>query len=118
MERGKYGQKMAGLPEWGIRHAYRPSQDNPSWGAPYRAVNGGVTPGFAPAAMMMGGRELWNHEAFFNYQDRYVNHPDTRHRGTNRSMTTSRNCGGNIVPTIRRSGARSRCAHNRSTPIF
>lgn len=83
VERGKYSAELVGQPEWGIRHGYKPEQDNESWKAKYRDVNGGVTPGFALAALIMGARDLWNHEAFFDYQDRYLSHPETPTRGTN-----------------------------------
>jgi hypothetical protein len=78
-----YTAENIGTPEWGIRYAYRPSSMNGHWWAKYREVNGGVTPGFALAALIMDARDKWNHEAFFDYQDRYVNHPDSQRRGTN-----------------------------------
>ncbi|WP_269541516.1 hypothetical protein [Cerasicoccus fimbriatus] len=78
-----YTEADIGLPEWGIRHAYKPQSDNKSMGAVYRDINGGVAPGFALAALIMDGRELWNHEAFFDYCDRYFNHPERPTRGTN-----------------------------------
>lgn len=83
VERGKYDASLVGHPEWGIRHAYRPAQDNQSWGASYRDINGGITVGMALAAMIMDARDLWNHEAFFDYQDRYFHHPETPTRGVN-----------------------------------
>lgn len=78
-----YGREDIGLPEWGIRHAYRPESDNKHMAAKYREVNGGVTPGFALAALMMRGRKAWNHEPFFDYQDRYMAHPQRPKKGTN-----------------------------------
>lgn len=78
-----YTESDIGMPEWGIRHTYRPESDNKHMSAMYRGINGGVAPGFALAALIMGGREAWNHEAFFDYQDRYFNHPERSDRGTN-----------------------------------
>jgi len=78
-----YTEADLGMPEWGIRHAYKPQSDNKSMGAVYRDINGGVAPGFALAALIMDGRELWNHEAFFDYCDRYFSHPERLTRGTN-----------------------------------
>ena len=78
-----YTTDQIGLPEWGIRHSYVPESDNGHWDAVYREVNGGVTPGFALAAHIMGARELWNHPAFFDYQDRYIDHPESPVHGTN-----------------------------------
>lgn len=83
VEREKYDASLVGAPEWGIRHAYRPAQDNPSWKASYRDINGGITTGMALAVLIMNARELWNHEAFFDYQDRYFHHPESPRRGTN-----------------------------------
>ncbi|WP_309386966.1 hypothetical protein [Cerasicoccus frondis] len=78
-----YAQADLGLPEWGIRHAYKPESDNKHMAAKYRDINGGVAPGYALAALIMGGREAWNHEPFFDYCDRYVNHPERPTHGTN-----------------------------------
>jgi len=67
-----YTAEDIGLAEWGIRHAYTPEADNKDWGATYREVNGAVIPGFALAARLMGLKEAWNHNAFFDYCDRYM----------------------------------------------
>lgn len=61
-----------GLPEWGIRHSYKPEADNKDWSATYREVNGAVMPGFALAARLMNLKEAWNYNAFFDYCDRYM----------------------------------------------
>lgn len=78
-----YTSEDIGMPEWGIRHAYRPEADNKHMNAVYRQINGGVTPGFALAAHIMGARTHWNHEAFFDYQDRFMAHPERSERGIN-----------------------------------
>ncbi|NLF31432.1 MAG: hypothetical protein GX591_11180 [Planctomycetes bacterium] len=72
-----------GMPEWGIRHATRPSADNRAWGATYRAVNGAVIPSTALAAAIMNLRDDWNHEAYFDYAIRYMTVTSGGGTGTN-----------------------------------
>ncbi len=67
-----YEVEHIGIPEWGIRHDYRPTSDNGHFDANYRPINGAVTPGIALSALLMDARSLWNHEAFFDYNDRYM----------------------------------------------
>lgn len=69
---GGYLAQDLGLPEWGIRHATQPSQDNRSWDASYRSINALSYPGFVLAAHLMGQRDAWNHEPLFDYVDRAV----------------------------------------------
>ncbi len=59
------------LPEWGIRHTSDPYRDNKLWSATYRPENGVGYPGFVLAAQIMGLKELWNHDALFDYMDRW-----------------------------------------------
>ncbi|RYX83823.1 hypothetical protein EON83_12815 [bacterium] len=61
-----------GKPEWGIAHAKNPKVDNAHWSATYREVNGAAIPGFALAARLMNLKKAWNHDAFFDYCDRYM----------------------------------------------
>jgi hypothetical protein len=61
-----------GTPEWGIRHSSVPTQDNFSIDAKYRPINSGVGAETALAAIILGLRTTWNHEAFFDYEDRWV----------------------------------------------
>jgi len=72
-----------GMPEWGIRHATRPEADNRAWNATYRSVNGAVIPSTALAAAIMGLRDDWNHEAYFDYAVRYMDVTDGGGTGTN-----------------------------------
>jgi hypothetical protein len=74
-----------GMAEWGVRHTKRPTADNRGWRTPYRVINGAVIPGFALAACMMGRREQWNHEAYFDYAVRSMRENAKRGhtRGTN-----------------------------------
>ncbi len=71
-----YTNDDIGLPEWGIRHANHPFEDNKDWLAVYRVVNAKAWAGFILAARIMesgsSARTLWNHQALFDYQDRYM----------------------------------------------
>ncbi len=61
-----------GMPEWGIRHSSRPEDNNAAINTPYRDINGSCSPAFALAARIMGVQNLWNHDAYFDYADRYM----------------------------------------------
>jgi hypothetical protein len=61
-----------GMPEWGINHASNPASDKRTWHTVYRAINGCVYPGFVLAARIMGQETAWNHQALFDYTDRYI----------------------------------------------
>jgi hypothetical protein len=65
-----------GMPEWGIRHAAQPENDNKLWTTPYRSVNYAAIPGFALVARMMDQVEAWNHPALFDYADRVMKRDD------------------------------------------
>ena len=67
-----YERADIGMPEWGIRHAQSPQADNRDLNAKYRSVNGEAYPGFALAALLMDQRKAWNHDALFDYTDRYM----------------------------------------------
>lgn len=60
-----------GMPEWGIRHATVPYYDNKFWDTAYRDINGCGYAGFVLAAHIMGQKEAWNHDALFDYEDRW-----------------------------------------------
>jgi hypothetical protein len=60
-----------GLPEWGIRHAVSPYLDNKLWNTAYRDINGTANAGFVLSALIMGQRTAWNHDALFDYEDRW-----------------------------------------------
>ena len=81
---GNYDQSNDGLPEWGFSHSDHPERDDVSWDAnPYRrCCTGNAWLGEALAARMMGLKEAWNHDAFFDYVDRYaqVEHAEAWHR--------------------------------------
>ena len=67
-----YERADIGMPEWGIRHAGMPEADNRDLKAKYRGVNGQAYPGFVLAALLMDQRKAWNHDALFDYTDRYM----------------------------------------------
>ena len=68
-----YSQGDIGLPEWGIREASYPEANNKYWGAGYRRCCTAISwAGFTLAARAMGLKALWNHEALFDYMDRYM----------------------------------------------
>ncbi|MCP4592308.1 MAG: hypothetical protein GY842_16365, partial [bacterium] len=60
------------LPEWGIRHSTYPQFSNKWLPTLYRSVAGPPFHGLALPALLMDARELWNHDAFFDYTDRYM----------------------------------------------
>lgn len=71
---GGYGPEDAGLPEWGQRHGDDPRYDNKSWtGDPYRrCCTANAWHGYVLAARIMGLRPSWQHDALFDYIDRYM----------------------------------------------
>jgi hypothetical protein len=71
-ERIPYESEDIGLPEWGIRHATDPYRSNKFWQTAYRRVSSPAWGGFVLAAQIMGAKELWNHDALFDYKDRYM----------------------------------------------
>jgi hypothetical protein len=72
-QRIPYAASDLGLPEWGITHSRWPNTSNRWWPTEYRAVAGPPFHGTALAALLMeGGKALWNHNAYFDYTDRYM----------------------------------------------
>jgi len=67
-----YEQEDIGLPEWGIVHALSLENSNKFWGTSYRQVSSPGWGGFVLAAHIMGVKDLWNHDALFDYKDRYM----------------------------------------------
>ncbi|MCH6255009.1 Ig-like domain-containing protein [Puniceicoccaceae bacterium K14] len=67
-----YAASDVGIPEWGLRHTYRPTQDNAHLEAKYRDINTGVHVGSALAVRLMDAETLWNHDAFIDYCDRIM----------------------------------------------
>ena len=77
-----YESEDIGLAEWGITHATDPSTSNKFWETAYRQVSGPCWGGYTLAAHIMGMKDLWNHDAFFDYVDRYMREA-TDYRQTN-----------------------------------
>jgi len=62
-----------GLPEWGIDHTDNQYADNKHWNAVYRTCcTANSYGGFILAAHIMSLKKEWNHDALFDYLDRYV----------------------------------------------
>jgi hypothetical protein len=70
----EYTAADIGLPEWGIRHATYPLYDGKDWdNAAYRrCCTANVWAGFVLAARIMNQKAAWNHDALFDYMDRYM----------------------------------------------
>jgi hypothetical protein len=71
-QRIPYEVSDIGLPEWGIRHATEPGRSNKWLPTEYRGVAGPPFNGLALPALLMNAKALWNHDAFFDYTDRYM----------------------------------------------
>lgn len=71
---GGYGPQHVGMPEWGTAHARQPWWDDATWfGDGYRlCCTANTWWGQLLAAHVMGVKALWNHDALFDYQDRYL----------------------------------------------
>jgi len=68
-----YTSSLLEMPEWGIRHASHPELSDAAWSATYRTCCTAIAwSGFILAARIMKAKELWNHDALFDYQDRYM----------------------------------------------
>jgi len=67
-----YEREDIGLPEWGIVHAVGPERSNKYWKTIYRSVSSPCWGGIVLAVHIMGAKDLWNHDALFDYNDRYM----------------------------------------------
>ena len=67
-----YESEDIGLPEWGIVHAVGPERSNKYWKTIYRSVSSPCWGGIVLAVHIMGVKDLWNHDALFDYNDRYL----------------------------------------------
>ena len=73
-----YTESDKGIAEWGIRHSTYPYFDNKVWSATYRqCCTASAWSGFILAARIMGVQSLWNYNALFDYQDRYMKETDS-----------------------------------------
>lgn len=67
-----YTSNHMGMPEWSIRYADTINQSNADWQTSYRSnTNGQYYSGVILAALIMDLKEEWNHNALFDYTDRY-----------------------------------------------
>jgi len=60
-----------GMPGWGIRHSTEPETSARNLNTNYRSLNAATYPATALAAHIMGMKDEWNHDAFFDYTDRW-----------------------------------------------
>ncbi len=71
--RTPYETADIGLPEWAILHATNPYVSNKDLWTTYRNVAGPPFHGTALVALLTpGGKAVWNHDAYFDYTDRYM----------------------------------------------
>jgi hypothetical protein len=71
-QRIPYESEDIGLPEWGIVHALALERSNKYWKTAYRSVSSPCWGGIVLAVHIMGAKDLWNHDALFDYVDRYM----------------------------------------------
>lgn len=70
---GGYTSEHLGMAEYGIRHSYQPDVDDVSWDASYRrCCTANAWAGFTLSALIMDEKDTWNHNALFDYMDRYM----------------------------------------------
>lgn len=69
-----YSSQDIGLPEYGIRHAMSPGWNTKQWDAykSYRNLADRPFPMTALVGHIMGLKSMWNHNALFDYADRFV----------------------------------------------
>lgn len=71
---GNYNSSHNGLPAWGNSHTQFPQNDNSNWmGDAYRrCCTANAWVGQTLAARVMGLQTAWNHPAYFDYMDRFM----------------------------------------------
>lgn len=89
-----------GTPEWAIRHATWPQQSAASWGSKYRVTAGRVCSSTALCALIMDAKGLWNHNAYFDYTDRYMQHYEPGSPNAKCTSRSTNRCGTSIEPII------------------
>ena len=77
----RYEKSDIGTPEWSIR-GFDPIFDgwirsNKSFSATYRAISGMSYPGLILPALLMGQKAAWNHNALFDYTERWITWSET-----------------------------------------
>ncbi len=87
---GGYTAQHKDVAEWGIRHRHWPGLDDSSWEANYRRCCTGMSwQGYVLAARIMGLKSLWQHDALFDYTDRYIQVQRSRTQDDNWYLTNS-----------------------------
>jgi hypothetical protein len=79
----EYCEHHRGMPDWGIVHTTNRNADGLDWDTAYRhwcSTNSWA--GFVLAAHIMDAKDLWNHDALFDYMDRFMQ-IQLRTEGTN-----------------------------------
>lgn len=67
-----YTNAELGMPEWSIRYSDVINQSNADWQTDYRrSTNGQYFSGVILTALLMELKEVWNHDALFDFTDRY-----------------------------------------------
>lgn len=73
---GGYTKQHVGMPEWGMSHRTEPERDDVRWTGSttlaYRQCCTANAWGFVLAARLMNAQKLWDHDALFDYYDRYM----------------------------------------------
>ncbi len=75
-----YSASDIGMPEWGVQHNVGeskvvfsiPTADNRYFNAGYRLINGSPNIATVMAVYILGLKEQWNNDLFFEYHDRYA----------------------------------------------
>lgn len=72
-----YDANHLGMPEYGTKHSWRPMHDDVQWDAAYReCCTAASWAGIQLTLLIMDNqcntKSLWNHNAFFDYMDRYM----------------------------------------------
>ena len=67
-----YEKEDIGLPEWGKVRLYDRTTINKYWKTSYRQVICQAYGGIVLTMHIMGVKDLWNHDALFDYTDRYM----------------------------------------------
>jgi hypothetical protein len=74
----EYLESHRGMPEWGERHGGKEDftwfmSDTPNWTRQYRlSGTANSFTGFVLSALIMGQKDSWNHNALFDYMDRFI----------------------------------------------
>jgi uncharacterized repeat protein (TIGR02543 family) len=79
-----YEREDIGLPEWGKKRLYYRVYINKCWESIYRKVISPAYGGVILASHIMGIKDLWNHDAIFDYADRYMAVETSYRRKTSR----------------------------------